>query len=101
MSTHNSACLDSSPASKRLGPSAQMSAISASSASESCVQSLVSTSIAMSRGAPEGSQTVLLVQRGFCRACNSARRFEQVGSLSAYQCIGAEQHSKFTHESVR
>ena len=47
ISTHSSACFDSSPASKRLGPSAQMSAISASSASLSAVQSFVSTSMAM------------------------------------------------------
>src|SRR5690349_7835983 len=46
-SAHSSACLDSRPASNRLGPSAQMSAISTSSASLSWVQSLVVTSIAM------------------------------------------------------
>ena len=40
------------PTSKRDGPSAQMSAISASSASLSAVQSLVSTSIAMRADAP-------------------------------------------------
>ena len=52
-STHASACLDSRPTSNRLGPSAQMSAISASSASLSCVQSLVVTSIAMCVYSPE------------------------------------------------
>ena len=47
-STQASAAFDRSPTSKRLGPSAHRSAISASSASPSWVQSLVSTSIAMS-----------------------------------------------------
>ncbi len=52
-STHASVCLDSRPTSKREGLSAHMSAISASSASLSAVQSLVSISIAMRSKAPE------------------------------------------------
>src|SRR5262249_17904001 len=51
-STQASASLDRSPASNRDGPSAQMSAISANSASLRAVQSLVSTSIAMRADAP-------------------------------------------------
>ncbi len=53
-STQASVCLESSPTSKRAGPSAHMSAISASSASLSDVQSLVSISIAMRSKAPGG-----------------------------------------------
>ena len=47
--THSSRCFDSSPTSYPAGPSVQMSAISPNSASPSAVQSLVSTTIAITR----------------------------------------------------
>src|SRR3954464_4669837 len=100
MSTHSSACFDRSPASKRLGPSAQMSAISASSASESCVQSLVSTSIAISRVAPGSSQEVLPVQRVSGERATRPTPFQQVRSLSAYQCVRAQEHAELADETV-
>src|SRR3954470_4040051 len=100
MSTHSSACLDRSPASKRLGPSAQMSAISASSPSESCVQSLVSTSIAISRIAPGSSQKVLLVQRVRADSATRPTPFQQVRSLSAYQCVGTQEYAELADEAV-
>src|ERR1019366_6156399 len=86
MSTHSSRCLDSSPMSKPAGPSVQMSAISASSASLSAVQSLVSISIAMSC-AFLSSHTHPAVPRlrGF-RGC-------------VPKTAGAEQHAQLTEEA--
>src|SRR5205823_2926425 len=69
-------------------------------ASESCVQSLVSTSIAIRCVAPGGSQTVLLVQRVTAGRATRRSLFEQVGSLSAYQRVGTEQHAKLTDQPV-
>ena len=47
MRTHSSRCLERKPTSNPAGPSAQMSAMSASSESLRAVQSFVSTTIAM------------------------------------------------------
>ena len=67
MSTHSSVCLEIRPMPNGLGPSAQRSAISSISASPSIVQSLVSTSIAISPDASDSacwSPSILPDDRG-------------------------------------
>src|SRR5438270_2685841 len=105
MSTQASGCLDSRPMSKPAGPSVTMSAISASSASERAVQSLVSTSSVMPRYLSSPTWSDLHSLRGYAwyhstrrprprrrppRRTSEAARAEQLPQLPEEAAAGVD-----------
>src|SRR5579859_5385836 len=95
MSTHSSRCFDSSPISNPAGRSVQMSAMSASSASLNAVQSLVSTSIAMSCVSLLTDLTGWSTRlRGFGRSVPKTARSEQHPQLGEQPVAGLDRERR-------